>query len=72
MPTIEESQSLLSPSDISYDKTEEDLDTSYLRNGKPWKVLPTAPTLEDVAEEKTPAPAVKESRKKKSPNKRVG
>ena len=36
---IEESHSLLSDADISYDKTEEDLDMdrSYLRSGREWK-----------------------------------
>ena len=36
-PIGEASASILSPSDISFDKTEEDLDTSYLRSGKKWK-----------------------------------
>jgi hypothetical protein len=36
-PISEASASLLSPSDISFDKTEEDLDVSYLRGGKKWK-----------------------------------
>jgi len=35
-PIGEASASILSP-DISFDKTEEDLDTSYLRSGKKWK-----------------------------------
>lgn len=30
------SADLLSPSDVSYDHTEEDLDVSYLRGGKTW------------------------------------
>ena len=33
----ESSGNLLDPSDISYDHTEEDLDVSYLRDGKKWK-----------------------------------
>ena len=36
-PIGEASASLLSPSDISFDKTEEDLETSYLRSGKKWR-----------------------------------
>jgi len=36
-PIGEASASLLSPSDISFDKTEEDLESSYLRSGKKWK-----------------------------------
>lgn len=44
---IDESASLLSPSDISYDKTEEDLDhESSLRSGRRWK-RPSAPILEE-------------------------
>lgn len=27
----------MSPSDISFDKTDEDLEVSYLRSGKKWK-----------------------------------
>ncbi|XP_071803477.1 rac GTPase-activating protein 1-like isoform X1 [Asterias amurensis] len=46
------SADLLSPSDVSYDHTEEDLDVSYLRGGKTWtrfasKKRPSAPPLED-------------------------
>ena len=33
----EHSADLLSPSDVSYDHTEEDLEVSYLRGGKTWK-----------------------------------
>ena len=33
----ESSGNLLDPSDLSYDYTEEDLDVSYLRDGKKWK-----------------------------------
>lgn len=48
LATIEESASLLSPSDISYDKTEDDLDASYqLRSGQKYKRRPSAPPLED-------------------------
>jgi len=36
-PIGEASASILSPSDISFDKTEEDLESSYLRSGKKWK-----------------------------------
>ena len=44
---------MLSPSDISFDKTEEDLDTSYLRSGKKWKRSasvgrPSAPDEDDA------------------------
>lgn len=47
LTTIEESQSILSPSDISYDKTEDDiLDVTYLRSGRKWK-RPSAPPMED-------------------------
>lgn len=45
--TIDESLSVLSPSDISYDKTEEDLDESYLRSGKKWKHPSAPPHYED-------------------------
>ena len=34
-------------SDISYDKTEDDLDESRLRSGRKWK-RPTAPPLEEM------------------------
>ena len=44
MPIIEESGSLLSPSDISYDKTEEDLDASGGR-GRRYK-RPSAPPMD--------------------------
>ena len=37
MTAIEESISLLSDCDISYDKTEEDLEVTYLRSGRKWK-----------------------------------
>jgi len=52
-PIGETSASILSPSDISFDKTEEDLDTSYLRSGKKWKRgasvgRPSAPDDEDA------------------------
>ncbi|XP_022086734.1 rac GTPase-activating protein 1-like isoform X2 [Acanthaster planci] len=52
----EHSADLLSPSDVSYDHTEEDLDVSYLRGGKTWKrgggrsaskKRPSAPPLEE-------------------------
>ncbi|XP_072041118.1 rac GTPase-activating protein 1-like [Amphiura filiformis] len=50
----ESSGNLLDPSDLSYDYTEEDLDVSYLRDGKKWKGTgstvkrrPSAPPLED-------------------------
>jgi hypothetical protein len=53
-PISEASASLLSPSDISFDKTEEDLDTSHLRNGKKWKrstsVQPTGGIQEEEEE----------------------
>ena len=42
---MESSASMLS--DISYDKTEDDLDDSRLRSGRKWK-RPTAPPLEDM------------------------
>ena len=37
LTAIEESASLLSDADISYDKTEEELEVSYLRSGRSWK-----------------------------------
>ena len=37
LTAIEESISLLSDCDISYDKTEEDLEITYLRSGRKWK-----------------------------------
>lgn len=37
LEAIEESVSLLSDADISYDKTEEDLEITYLRSGRRWK-----------------------------------
>ncbi|XP_038049414.1 rac GTPase-activating protein 1-like isoform X2 [Patiria miniata] len=50
----ERSADLLSPSDVSYDHTEDDLDVSYLRGGKSWKRAgggskkrPSAPPLEE-------------------------
>ena len=36
-------------SDISYDKTEDDLDASRLRSGRKWK-RPSAPPMEDMDE----------------------
>ncbi|XP_071946016.1 rac GTPase-activating protein 1-like [Antedon mediterranea] len=56
LSAIDESGDLLSPSDISYDHTEDDLDTSYLRDGKKWRKRyaqptprkrPSAPPLEE-------------------------
>ncbi|KAL8598326.1 hypothetical protein ACOMHN_047647 [Nucella lapillus] len=44
---MESSASMLS--DISYDKTEEDLEHSHLRSGRKWK-RPSAPPLEDMDE----------------------
>jgi len=41
-PIGEASGSILSPSDISFDKTEEDLETSFLRSGKKWKRVASA------------------------------
>ncbi|XP_013403957.1 rac GTPase-activating protein 1 [Lingula anatina] len=47
LETINESSgSVLSPSDISYDKTEEDLDISYLRSGRKFKRA-SAPPIEE-------------------------
>ncbi|XP_033114373.1 rac GTPase-activating protein 1-like [Anneissia japonica] len=37
LSAIDESGDLLSPSDISYDHTEDDLDSSCLRGGKKWR-----------------------------------
>ena len=56
-PIGEASASMLSPSDISFDKTEEDMDVSYLRSGKKWKRVasigqPLTPD-EDEADTKT-------------------
>ncbi|XP_076465331.1 rac GTPase-activating protein 1-like [Babylonia areolata] len=45
---MESSASMLS--DISYDKTEDDLEQSRLRNGRKWK-RPTAPPMEDMDEQ---------------------
>ncbi|KAI0235450.1 Rac GTPase-activating protein 1 [Lamellibrachia satsuma] len=64
--TIQElSASLLSPSDFSYDKTDEDLDldgnTTFLRSGRKWK-RPSAPPME-VDEDITP-PGKKHKRSK--------
>ncbi|KAK7111103.1 rac GTPase-activating protein 1-like isoform X2 [Littorina saxatilis] len=42
----ESSASMLSDNDISYDKTEDDLDASRLRSGRKWK-RPSAPPLDD-------------------------
>lgn len=56
-PIDEASGSLLSPSDISFDKTEEDLEKSYLRNGKPWKrsmSVQPPPAVEEEDYEITP------------------
>ncbi len=52
LSVINETGSLLDEADISYDKTEEDLDdVSYLRNGKPYGhkgyKRPSAPPMED-------------------------
>ena len=52
-PIGEASASILSPSDISFDKTEEDLDMSYLRSGRKWKRgssmgQPSAPDDDDT------------------------
>ncbi len=47
LATIEESASLLSPSDISYDKTEDDLDNSYHLRSGPKKKRPSAPPMEE-------------------------
>ena len=40
-------------SDISYDKTEDDLEASRLRSGRRWK-RPSAPPMEDENQENTP------------------
>ena len=70
MVTIgEQSKSLLS--DISYDKTEEEIEVSELRSGRKWKrARPSAPPAEDgepaVDELMSPSPPAKPSRKKKS------
>ena len=37
MTAIEESVSFLSDEDISFDKTEEELEVTYLRSGRKWK-----------------------------------
>lgn len=42
---LESSASVLS--DISYDKTEDDLETSHLRSGRRWK-RPSAPPADDL------------------------
>ncbi|ELU10445.1 hypothetical protein CAPTEDRAFT_161236 [Capitella teleta] len=60
--TIDESVSLLSPSDISYDKTEEDLDVSYFRSGKKWK-RPSAPILDDEEDDYTQSKRSRRSKK---------
>lgn len=48
---LESSTSMLS--DISYDKTEDDLDQSRLRSGRKWK-RPTAPPIDDLDHGNTP------------------
>jgi hypothetical protein len=42
-------------SDISYDKTEDDLEVSRLRSGRSWK-RPTAPPMEDMDDERGTPP----------------
>ena len=69
LTTIEESASLLSASDISYDKTEEDLDdVSYLRGGKKWK-RPSAPPL--PKEDSPPEKRHRKSHERKSHDRKV-
>jgi len=57
-PISEASASLLSPTDISFDKTEEDLDISHFRNGRKWKrstsAQPRSAHDEDNEDEVTP------------------
>ncbi|XP_071812685.1 rac GTPase-activating protein 1-like isoform X2 [Apostichopus japonicus] len=45
----EKSADILSASDLSFDRTDEDLDVSYLRGGKKWRKIkrPSAPPFEE-------------------------